>query len=411
MGLGLSIWFPVNHSDGTGKEYYQEYFAKISSVIPNWQTSCYFNDDGFRLRLVPFEEEVCGTWESDQLRIYAKTNSAGPGYHAYLVDILDRLGVSPTKIEDETGYYTNLDFGLLQNAMTQWLRHVSGQVVQLSASGQYSNIAISLTSNNVPDTPGHLTCCPLGYYETAFFAGAHAGDPRGTDFFIWWNKERDASFYKNTALNLLWCEVNWLPPETDQEKETVAAALACLAQAYALQPDGELPAASWLELARLAGDAALVRELHSRYGDTVETNQPAVGYNHGQISHYICGWRATFSGKMHFDCEEGGLVWWDDSRTIRAHSLSVEWQEGTPKSSTSLLRSALGDKDCEPFSLRNSAIAACVQHKLTKKEDGEPLHQTALTAAHGDELLFLVLYYKDPADRDWALGICNTVTR
>ncbi|MCL1791445.1 MAG: hypothetical protein FWG40_08900 [Peptococcaceae bacterium] len=411
MGLGLNIWFPVNQNDGIGKEYYRDYFTKIPSVIPNWQTSCYFDDSGFRLRLVPFEEEICGTWKNDQLCIHARTSSAGPGYHAYLVDVLDRLGISPQKVEDETGYYSNLDYDLLQQSMAQWLRKVSKQVLELNTSGRYSNIAISLITGNVPENTGHLACCPLGHYDHDFFSETLTGNPRGADFFIWWNKTRDSSFYKNTALYLLWCEINWLPPETNLEKETIAATQACLAQAYALQPDIDLPGTTWLELARLTEDDSMVRKLSKRFGGREGNNHPLIGYNHGLISHNICGWRATFSGKMHFDCEEDGLVWWSDNRTIRAHSLMVQWKEDTPQNSDVLLQSAIGKKEYAPFPLRNNAISACLQHTVTQGKNGEPLYQTALTAAHENELLTLALYYEKLADRDWAISICKTVTR
>ena len=407
MGFGLSVWFPVDPGNGTGREFYQEYFLQLLSPVPEWLPGRMVHENGFQIKLVPFEEDIHGTWENGRLCVSARTNSAGPGYHAYLVEVLDGLGIAPLEVEDETGYYESRDFGLLRSAITQWLQGVSAKVLELSVSGQYSNIAISLSTDTVPENTGHLACCQIGYCEREFFDRAHRGEPLGADFFVWWNNGRDALFFKNAALHLLWCEFNWLPPVTDRERETCAAVLACLTRAQALQPGLELPGAAWLEVARLAGEEALAQTLRSRYGDT---DKVRIGYNQGLISHSIRGWRATFSGMMHSDMAQEGPVWWDDTRTIRTRTMEVEWKEGASPDSAALLRDAVGDADCEPFPLRCGEITACIQHTLIE-EESVPLHLTRLTAAQDNELLFLFLFYTNPADRDWATDVCRSVTR
>ncbi|MDR2861873.1 MAG: hypothetical protein LBV07_04940 [Syntrophobacterales bacterium] len=406
MGLGLTMWFPLN-GQGANKERYQNYFQHLSSIVPSWKTNSFFDDKGFRVKLVPFEEDVYGTWEEERLCISAKTNSAGPGYHAYLIDLLDGLGIAPVEVEDETGYYGNRDFVSLQEEMTKWLRGLSEQILKMSAGGKYKNLAVSLSIDCFPEDSGHLACCPLGYFEREFFAKAQKGKAGGAEFFIWWNQPQDAMFFKNTALNLIWCENNWLPPETELEHEIIAATLACLEKAYALEPGTDYPAAEWTELARLSRDELLEQKLHSRFGSSGEAR---LGYKQGFVTHNIYGWRVTANGKMHFDREEdGSLVWWDDVRTIRATAFSVELKEGAD--SESLLQSATrSEENCDPFTLRNPKIAASIQHDHIE-ENGEPLFQTRLTAALDDKLLILSLFYVHAADRDWAIKVSASVAR
>ena len=98
MGLGFTMCFPVGNGANTSKEYYEKYFSGLSSVVPEWNTIFSSDDEGFRLKLVPFEENVYGNWEDGQLRISARTNSAGPGYHAYLIDVMDKLGTAPLEV-------------------------------------------------------------------------------------------------------------------------------------------------------------------------------------------------------------------------------------------------------------------------------------------------------------------------
>ncbi|MCL1926778.1 MAG: hypothetical protein FWF95_06565 [Syntrophorhabdaceae bacterium] len=409
MGLGITIKFPVGQCSKTDKEFYKKYFTGLRSVVPDWNISCFSGDAGFRVKLVPFEEDIYCTWEDEILCIYAKTNSAGPGYHAYLIDVLDGLGVTPVEVEDETKYYNNRNFSLLQNEMAAWLHGLSNKLLEMSEEGGYSNIAVSLSIDSTPQTDEHFTCCPLGYFEKDFFEKVKEGEPAGIKFFPWWNKPQDALFFKNAAMNLILCEINWLPPETATEQEAVAAALGCLEKAYALNPDLEYPVAEWIEIARISGNESLVKKLHSRFGIT---GSGKLGYKRGFVSSNYNGWRFTHSGQMHFDREEDGSpVWWDSGKTIRVSTFSVQFKEDTVNKSESLLRSAT-EKEAgyEPLALRNSEIAASIQHTQIE-ENGEPLFQTRLAAALNNELVIMSLFYVDANDREWAVKVCASVAR
>ncbi|MCL2711400.1 MAG: hypothetical protein FWE95_11020 [Planctomycetaceae bacterium] len=408
MGLGITVWFPVGQSRDNSRERYEAYFRQIPSVVPNWEPSNFFGKDGFRVTLVPFEEEVYGSWEDGGLRIEAKTNSAGPGYHAYLVDLLDELSVAPTEIEDETGYYSNRDFRSLQNEMGDWLKGLSKHLLEMP--NDCTNLAISLPVDFcVPDSSEHFTRCPLGYFDRKFFERSQSGEPVGPEFFLWWNQPQDALFFRNVALRLIWCKINWLSPQTEEEHKIIAATLDCLEQAYTLESCLDYPAAEWIELAQLTGNKSLVQTLYSRYGDS---KKACLGYQRGNVRQNVCGWSFARSGRMHSDYEEdGGLVLWDDNRTIRLSSISAQLNEDIANKSEYLLHSITeNDKDCESFSLCNPKIAACVQHSQIE-ENGEPLYQTRLVAALDEQLLIMSLYYVDMADRDWAIDVCASVTR
>ena len=413
MGLGFSAWFPVGKGSDTSRERYEEYFSSIPSIIPNWDTQYRSGEDWFRLTLVPFEEDIYGTWEGGKLLISARTNSAGPGYHAYLVDLIDRLGIKPAKVEDETGYYGNRDFRLLQNEMSKWLSGLSEQL--LSMDEDYSDLSVSLAVDWFPGNTGQFANCQLGPFERRFFERAQNDRSAGSEFFVWWDMEQNALFFRNVALNLIWCRNNWLQPETDLEYETVAATLACLDKAYSSDPGLDYPAAEWKELADLSGTGGfdtvysnMMKEFRLRYGNTPPKLR---GYMRGMIRSNVAGWYFTHIGKMHYDVEEDGSpVWWDDRMTIRMTTFTVEPRAGTKSNSEALLRAVTEkEKDCEPLSLRTKEIAACIQH-LQIEEDGEPLHMTRLTAALDNRLMIMSFYYADEKDREQAVNVCVSVT-
>jgi hypothetical protein len=338
--------------------------------------------------------------------VSAKTNSAGPGYHAYLVDMLKELCVAPIEVEDDTGYWDNGDYGMLQEEMGKWLRGLSKEIINMSRSGGYSNIAVSLALDSTPVDSNHLACCPLGYFDIDFFERAQKGDADGSEFFVWWNRQQDALLFKNSALNTILCEINWLPPETDDEHKNIETALSCLERAYEMDPDMDYPAAEWLELAQLSGNKALLKTVRSRFK---EIGKAELGYRRNCVRSLVNDWSIIRDGQMHFDCEEDGtMVWWDDNRTIRASTLSVQRKDGKVDSKALLEYAIDGEPNNSQFSLRDAQIAAAIQHTQIE-ENGEPLWQTRLTAALGNELLILSIYYIDEADRKWATKICASV--
>ena len=408
MGLGITAWFPVGILPKTNKKRYEKYFSELPGVVPHWKPSFYSDSHGFRLKLVPFEEDIYGSWQDGKLCISAKTNSAGPGYHAYLIDILDGLGIKPTSVEDEAGYYETRDYKVLQNEMAHWLKCVGSMVVEAIDKGS-SNLAVSLSMDWFPvNGLENTVCCPLGFFGKEFFQKAQAGEDVASDFFLWWNKEQDAVFFKNAATNLILCEVNWLKPELENEKVAITAAIECLEKAYRINSDLEYPSAEWLELAELMDNASLKEELKARFGNTCKAT---LGYKRGKISSNAYGWRVIHSGKMHLDLESSSYVYWDDKKTIRLTSFTVEFKEDVQNKSEMLLENATeSEPGYEPFRLSNETIAAKIMHKQGE-ENGQIQWETYFAAAHENSLLLITLFYEDEADRGWAIDVCNSVTR
>jgi hypothetical protein len=410
MGLGFSMKLPAGRLAKKSRKQYEQYFGSLKPVIPDWNPVSTFEDAGFLVKLVPFEEEIYGTWENGDLRISAKTSSAGPGYHAYLVDLIDGLGVAPLEVKDDTGYYDARNYSALQDEMSGWLRILSEQLIKMGDSGQdYAALSVSLRIDGFPEATGHFACCPLGYYEREFVEMALSGQNLGPEFFVWWNQQQDALFYRNAALCQILSDVNWLMPRSSGERLSVSSALGCLEIAFGLDPYLAYPAAEWLELARLSGDAALAEAIRSRFG---AVGQATLGYNRGIISSEMHGWRFSHSGMMHAEFEDEGetYVHWDGKRTIRVSSLTVEFNGNPPNKSEMLLASATAKESYEPFRLRNADIPAKILHKQIE-ENGKPLWSTSLNAAMENELLVMSLYYEDEADREWALGVCASVAR
>ena len=383
MGLGFTARLPYTQEN---KEQLQNFFLEQPSIVPGWETDSAVFDDGFRLTLVPFEEDIYGEWEPGYLKLSAKTNSAGPGYHAYLIglldDLQDKLGIVPhADMDDETGYYDHGDYARLQKSMADWLVSLSDLLIREYSNGEYSALSVSLATKDAPDATDHFTCCPLGYFEQEFFHRAAGGEDVSSEFFVWWNRARDAVFYKNVAQHLICCAMNFLPPQTEEEEELAGCVKACLARAHELDPALALPS----------------------------PEDETLGFRRGNVNSLVYGWRVKRPGQMHHRIDDNdAYIWWDDARTIRASSLQFNVKEGAAADNNAILQHVIGKDDYVPFALRSNEIAAAISHEQIE-ENGEPLQQMRLLAVKDCKLLILSIYYTDEADKDWAEAVCASV--
>src|SRR5687767_9591483 len=117
MGLGINIKAKLNKAIP---------FSTIQDCISNTTPGLFKdflsfseNENGFYVTLHPCEETVSFEYANGNLICSAKTNSVGPGYHAYLVELLEKVGTElqipwTWNLEegedyylDETDYYSH----------------------------------------------------------------------------------------------------------------------------------------------------------------------------------------------------------------------------------------------------------------------------------------------------------------
>ncbi|MDV0446765.1 hypothetical protein MsAg5_06200 [Methanosarcinaceae archaeon Ag5] len=149
-------------------------------------------------------------YENGILQGDCQTNVAGPGFHAAAVDFLDDFAAKSKlelSVDDETGYYADHDFEKIRREQfCLWLDNLVQAVYEQFQDADVGNIFIcwnpgSYEPADVPNT----VVTPVGRFSMknllmkAADIEAFAGD-----FFIWNNREKDAKFYRNSALSMLW---------------------------------------------------------------------------------------------------------------------------------------------------------------------------------------------------------------
>ena len=186
----------------------------------------------------------------------AKTSTVGPGYHIFLCELLKRFGEEmgirwddpgeDGDTGDETGYFHTGDASAVEREMCRWLGSVASIVVeQLEQDGTSFMVCMPL-GRGYPHETGIVT--PTGPRDLEWFRRAAASPESCTDFFPWWNPERDAPFYLGRAVCRMWKDVRWRCPLLDDERDLLVSVARDLERAWTIDPHANYPWREWNEL-------------------------------------------------------------------------------------------------------------------------------------------------------------------
>ena len=235
--------------------------------------------------------------ENDFISIQAQTNAAGPGFHAFVAnlydDILMNSGLS-FQVYDTTDYYEKRDFeNLKQNHFYRWLEEIT-TFIKEQEEPQELCIAWPMHAYLPKSKQGHAVT-PMGYLPFEAFSYDHI-EELAERIFIWNKIERDATFYRNCAWNLLWKDCYYDYTMMNEESTKAAQQIIdYLDAAYRLDPDMELPSTVYHQLCDLLECEAWIPE---GKGSNLE-----IGYRREVVHYPFKEWLIAASGF----CERFGM--------------------------------------------------------------------------------------------------------
>lgn len=349
--------------------------------------------------------------------VAVKTSTAGPGYHALVVELLDAvshrcgldwgLGASGENL-DETDYARHRDFRRLQTAMAGFLRGLCRTFVEVG-SGQSNPVAINMPLG-YPTLRGDPTIVtPMGPFSLAWFQATAKADEPGLSaaaerFFPWWHEGRDAHFWLNCGLVMAWSQLPWHPPVSEEETAEYQLALDCFAKARQLNP----------ELARPEREVQEIEDLLvQRPERPTPPPRDGIGFRRRQMCHRVTGaWTIELPGYYYQQTgeDEAECSFWFGDRAIHVCSLAVERNDGQPARPEELLPrkdpKALRHAEVIDFDAGHLKGWASIRRTEDAGERGWSLQGTV---AAESSLCVVTISYKDPADREWAIAAYRSV--
>lgn len=408
MGLGLSLNATLRRGTAdnpTVVRHFAEVFFAIASsqpVIGRLSRACEGSDSAIGIEVMPLEEEVSFSCQSDRLTVSAKTSTLGPGYHAYLCMLLDKFadetGLSWTETEDEideTGYFSTRDFPALQLEMARWLKAISERLVEIGKDPDFSMMRIGFPVRFAPVGLGSFALTHRGPRNREFFKKISNSGDRGLmrmaeSHFPWWTEGLDEQSAHALVEALLWMEYPWRS-ELDEREQKIADAILALAEI-----SGNLQNIDQLDIEEL--DSLLNSNV------SIGPNRSGIGYMRGSMERPLAGpWTINLPGFFHetFDPDDNTLTYWFGDKTVHATTFAID-------------RSAdFKAEDVEPNDQPDIAFVdngtAYYAETDRGRESGRDYYSLVGTVEAEFGAAVISVLYDDPNDKDWAVSVFKSV--
>ena len=336
MGLGIYIKGEINKSFlsfqkksvdlSTIKDYLTAQASGVFKVFRSFSG----DENTLQATLHPCEEPVYFELSKKTIVCSAKTNSVGPGYHAYLVQLIEQLGrdlgitwywdleEGDDYFQDETGYFHHRNYEQLQYEMLRWLKALCQHYVDETDGSQ---IMISLPMGFPRMQRDYFAVSPIRIWDKDWFDKVGSQEPEdlswaGKEFFIWWKKEADAEFYKRTGIAMLNVDCPWHYPVDDDDKRILTTIDQLFEEAKALDSAVGLPGEDWTAVKNLLAE------------DEVDIPATEYGYRKHLMTFDLPGdWLMVLPGTMCRATDGNTLVFYDHIRTVRCVAYNISKEE------------------------------------------------------------------------------------
>jgi hypothetical protein len=368
-----------------------------------------------RVRLHPAAREVeFTTGEPARVSVAAATGDVGPGYHTYLAQLVKRIGTEqsitwdPPSPElgtaDDTGYFESGRREDAERRLLVWLR---GGLQQANDSRRIGGGPVTLQSTNGHrfDIDGRLVTA-LGPRDDEWLDAALA-DPRvAIDVWPWWTDALDARHLLNRALSLMWTEIRWRPPATDEERAVMTETLRLLRRAFPLDPSLPYPWREWRELLAHSGTTDPMAEPIAEKAAAVPASD-WIGYRRRPVTVTHAGWSLTVPGSF---AERRTIEeWWggEGGRAITLAGTPTE-ADGRPMLPEAFLKRVAGHLGTDVLRHQDGPIVGAARLTVNDEAGVETAILEGYSAVVGSGAAVKVEIH-DPSDWEWALDMWRSL--
>lgn len=261
------------------EEQMNELYQVISALCHREGVQIEDRGDKVEILAAP-QGKIVVTEDGKDLVLTANTRHAGPGFHAFAVelmnDIQEELPDGEYEMIDDLEFNKDEDFHRLYHVYEHELEYMKNLIL---TDPDFA------TRNYIFDETYYLPVLKDGRIMTAIgdmdrdeFVKTEVDDLMDA-FYVWNDWDRDARFYRNAALTLMAKEGMGLFSRMNDQTEKTANEIADYIEiAHEKDPDLAMPVKEYRELIKL-----LDRE--DKLADAIAMEKPAVQYRMGDVYH------------------------------------------------------------------------------------------------------------------------------
>lgn len=232
------------------------------------------------------------SYDEPYLSVCAQTNVAGPGFHAFVCSFFDdviKLCPITLSVSDPTGYFDERDFEKLRTQIFyRWLSDIGNYIQDIGEKDHDLCISWPLDYYH-PKAKDGFVITPMGYMAKEDFQTLSI-EELAQRFFIWNNYGRDAQYYRNAALNLLWKECFYEYTNMNEYTEKMAGTILDYIEiAHEMDKELPLPLHEYQELCEVSG-----REM--KITDATALYIPHIGYRKEIVEFHFGNWSIPAHG-------------------------------------------------------------------------------------------------------------------
>ncbi len=348
--------------------------------------------DLVQLHLCPNGIISC-VYEKGFVSLTAITSYAGAGFHHAALRLMQKIQEESEidfSLQDSSNYLTHQDFELLEAHFYEWLEEMREQIIGAAFDAQFM-IAWDHQSYEPQPKEAHVIT-PLGYLSYDEIAMNEAPE-LAQRVFVWNQIEKDASFYRNTALALLWKEGYFTYANMNETTKQIAHEIVDRFEiAYEKDAQIAIPMHAYSELCQVLGRTPQIRLAHKLDETT------AFGYRRHHVYYPFHNWRIAAIGT----CEKQEDAFSDALILIGPYeSENAPWSWMMKATPVPLRKAAF------EHALVMDAEGLQGSYRLIKEVDHQVLDAQIV---HDEEALQVQFIYQEAALLETALALLKKMT-
>ena len=337
-------------------------------------------------------------YEDNCLSCDCQTNVAGPGFHKAAIEFTEeflRKAKLSTSIEDEAEYLEHRDFYRMRSEhFDYWLGNIVRIIKEnMIDSNEYQNMMISWDVDQyTPRSIDGSVVMGTGRFSAAKLMERierEGIEPFARDFFIWYELESDAYFYRNSSLSRLWQDCYFRPSaRSDRDKSVNEYIRTHLEKAAELSSEIPLPLKEYKLLCEFDGITA--RQLQN---SELETDYP-IGFRREMVTETIGNLKITLPGSYLSDTENN-LVYYDNEENWHSVVITALHAKNPPEFAPQVFANVQSCVEDFPVGDGRGRMAYAGQ-----QEDG--CYQVIAQILSGMQVTFMTVSFGKEGEKEWA---------